>query len=172
MFESCLQQCNAGAYTTFEKWGGLASTGLPETICRWVRPSLMLVVKVLIFYACEACAKFWTFSSQVALFLHFSFKLGVTITLLPYLARNLKFDKILRKYLPFFVLLWAREPSVHCAGWRLGYIQQHSKFNWTILHVHKNRTDNLPMCSVANEFVAHNDSRIRILGHLSFNYCM
>ena len=44
------------------------------------------------------------FSSQVALSLHFSFKLGVTITLLPYLARNLKFDKILRKHLGFFVL--------------------------------------------------------------------
>ena len=35
----------------------------------------------------------------------------------------------------------------------------------TLLHVHKNRTDNLPMCSVANEFVARNDSRIRKFGH-------
>ena len=33
--------------------------------------------------------------SQVVLSLHFSFKLGDIITLLPYLARNLKFDKIL-----------------------------------------------------------------------------
>ena len=24
MFEASLQQCNAGAYTTFEKWGGLS----------------------------------------------------------------------------------------------------------------------------------------------------
>ena len=33
------------------------------------------------------------FSSQEALSLHFSFKLEVTITLLSYLAQNLKFDK-------------------------------------------------------------------------------
>jgi len=34
--------------------------------------------------------------------LHFSFKLGVTITLLPYLARNLKFDKKIEKTLMIF----------------------------------------------------------------------
>ena len=49
--------------------------------------------------------------------------------------------------------------------WLLTTAQQ-VQLNWyTILHVHKNRTDNLPMCSVANEFVAHNDSRICIFGH-------
>ena len=45
----------------------------------------------------------WTylFLAVGALSLHFSFKLGVTLTLLSCLARNLKFDKILRKHLWF-----------------------------------------------------------------------
>ena len=73
-----------------------------------VRPSSILVVKLLIILAriargkildlaCYLAASLLVllFSSQEALSLHFSFKLGVTITLLPYLARNLKFDKIL-----------------------------------------------------------------------------
>ena len=47
---------------------------------------------------------------------------------------------------------------------------QQVRLNWcTILHVHNNRTDNLPMCSVANEFVVRNDSRIR---HFWASICM
>ena len=64
---------------------------------RTVRASSMSVVK-LFNNSCARSAweKFGPsqlFNSQVALSLHFSFKLRVTITSLPYLARNLKFDK-------------------------------------------------------------------------------
>ena len=91
----------------FLEVGGLSLYGAVGSNLRMVRPSSMSVVKLLIIPAREARGKILDlaiFSSQVALSLHFSFKLGVTITLLPYLARNLKFDKILRKHLRFFVL--------------------------------------------------------------------
>ena len=51
-----------------------------------LRPSSMPVVRSKILDLA-------IFSSQEALSLHFSFKLEVTITLLSYLAQNLKFDK-------------------------------------------------------------------------------
>ena len=39
------------------------------------------------------------------------------------------------------------------------------QLNWCmILHVHKDKTDALPMSDVANEFVARNESRLRIFG--------
>ena len=67
-----------------------------------VRPSPMSVVKLLIIRVRKARCKILDLARyavmQVMLSLHFSFKLGVTIMLPPYLARNLKFDKILRKH--------------------------------------------------------------------------
>ena len=72
---------------------------------RMVRPSSMSVVKLLIICVRKVCGKILDLARyavmQVMLSLHFSFKLGVTIMLPPYLARNLKFDKILRKHLRF-----------------------------------------------------------------------
>ena len=65
-------------------------------------------------------APLFFFSSQEALSLHFSFKLGVTITLLSCLARNFKFDKILRKHtifcsILFFIALQPR-PNLYHVG--------------------------------------------------------
>ena len=38
-----------------------------------------------------------------------------------------------------------------------------ARLNWSmILHVHKDRTDKLPMSSVANEFSSRNDSRLHV----------
>ena len=64
------------------------------------RPSLMSVVKLVMIHVRSA----WqilvlAFSSQEVFLLHFSFKLGVTITLFSCLPRYLKFDKILTKHL-------------------------------------------------------------------------
>ena len=40
-----------------------------------------------------------------------------------------------------------------------------ARLNWSmILHIHKERTDRLPMLSVANELSSRNDSRIRLFG--------
>jgi hypothetical protein len=40
-----------------------------------------------------------------------------------------------------------------------------SRLNWCmILHIHKDKTDVLPMISVANEFVTRNESRLRLFG--------
>ena len=41
-----------------------------------------------------------------------------------------------------------------------------ARLNWCmLLHVHNNKTDNLPMSNIANEFVSHNDSRLHLFGH-------
>ncbi len=43
---------------------------------------------------------------------------------------------------------------------------QQVRLNWCmILHVHKDRTDALPLCTLANEFIDRNESRLRIFGH-------
>ena len=40
-----------------------------------------------------------------------------------------------------------------------------ARLNWhMLLHVDKNKTDNLPMSNIANEFVSHNDSRLHSFG--------
>ena len=41
-----------------------------------------------------------------------------------------------------------------------------ARLNWCmLLHVHNDKTDNLPMLSIANEFVSRNDSRLHLFGH-------
>ena len=85
----------------------------------------------------------------------------------PTFARNLKFDKILAIFRIATNPVSERTFSVlrRLKTW-LHTTAQQVRLNWcTILHLHENRTDNLPMCSVANEFVARNDSKIRIFGH-------
>ena len=43
-----------------------------------------------------------------------------------------------------------------------------ARLNWSmILHVHKDKTDRLPMSSVANEFSSRNDSRMHMFGQFS-----
>ena len=43
-----------------------------------------------------------------------------------------------------------------------------ARLNWSmILHVHKDRTDKLPMSSVANEFSSRNDSRLHMFGQFN-----
>ena len=98
--------------------------------------------------------------------MHFSFKLGVTITLLPYLARNLKFDKnTICRIATNAVNERTFSALCRLKTW-LRTTAQHVRLNCMVYDtVHKNRTGNLPMCSVANQFVACNDSRIRIFGH-------
>ena len=40
------------------------------------------------------------------------------------------------------------------------------RLNWSmILHIHKDKTDALPIKGVANEFVTRNESRRRLFGH-------
>ena len=37
------------------------------------------------------------------------------------------------------------------------------RLNWCmLLHVHKNRTDSLPLSTIANEFITRNDSRLNL----------
>ena len=98
--------------------------------------------------------------------MHFSFKLGVTITLLPYLARNLKFDKnTICRIATNAVNERTFSALCRLKTW-LRTTAQHVRLNWcTILFTRTCRTGNLPICSVANQFVACNDSRICIFGH-------
>ena len=55
--------------------------------------------------------------------------------------------------------------------WLRTTMQQH-QLNWCMLiHVHKDRNDNLPMRSIANEFAMQNDSRMCIFGHFLTHAC-
>ena len=87
--------------------------------------------------------------------MHFSFKLGVTITLLPYLARNLKFDKnTICRIATNAVNERTFSALCRLKTW-LRTTAQHVRLNWcTILFT---RTE-LAICL----FVACNDSRIHI----------
>ncbi len=43
-----------------------------------------------------------------------------------------------------------------------------ARLNWCMmLHIHKERTDALPMSDLLNEFVVRNDSRKRLFGHFA-----
>ena len=86
-----------------------------------VRPRSILVVKLIR----EARGKILDLASYLAArwrSLHFSFKLGLIITLLAYLARNLEFDKTLKIFRIATNAVSERTFST------LRYVQQHSKF--------------------------------------------
>ena len=81
--------------------------------------------------------------------MHFSFKLGVTITFYPTLQGT---SSLIENTYDFSYC--CEQEKLQCVAQVEDFATYNSPPSLTelmILHVDKNRTDNLPMCSVANE---------------------
>ena len=147
--------------------GGLSLYRAAGSNLRMVRPSLMLVVKLVVIHTRKVHSKILDLASYLLVkwCSHCTSASNWELSLLcfPALQEN--------TYDFSYCNQCCEREKLQCvahAGWRLGYVQQHSKFDWTgVWYCMSTRTEltNLPMCSVANEFVARNDSRIRIFGH-------
>ena len=121
--------------------GGLSLYKASGSNLRMVRPSLICVRKV--------CGKILNLASYLAVRRRSHFTSVQTggyhyFVFLPCKESQVWYNLEKTRFFVLQPTLWAREASVHCAGWKLGYVQQAQqvRLNWCmILHVYKNRTD-------------------------------